>query len=99
MTDREPSPGARKKELILSPWWMRPTAEGLEEENRNKPRTENPPEPAQAKTPADPAPVTPAASYEPAGYEPETPREYPTFSEEPREWRTEPVSPAPVFRE
>jgi uncharacterized protein (TIGR00288 family) len=78
---------------------MRPTAEGLEEENRNKPKTENPPEPAQAKTPADPPPVTPVASYEPAGFEPETPRERPAFSQEPREWRAEPVSPAPVFQE
>ncbi len=77
---------------------MRPTAEGLEEENRNKPKTENPPEPAQASTP-EPAPITPAASFEPSRFEPEAPREHPVFSEEPREWRAEPVSPAPVFHE
>jgi len=99
MTDREPSPGARKKELILSPWWMRPTAEGLEEENRNKPKTENPPEPAQANMTPEPAPVTPAASFEPAHFEPETPRERPIYSEEPREWGGEPLPPAPVFQE
>jgi uncharacterized protein (TIGR00288 family) len=66
---------------------MRPTAEGLEEENRNKPKTENPPETAQETTPADPLPVTPAARFEP-----ETPREHPVLSEEPREWQSSSVS-------
>ncbi|MFL6261151.1 MAG: NYN domain-containing protein [Thermoanaerobaculia bacterium] len=75
---------------------MRPTAEGLEEENRNKPKTQNPPEPAQAAETPEPTPITPTASFEPA-FEPETPREHPTFSEEPREWRAEPA--APVFED
>lgn len=73
---------------------MRPTAEGLEEESRNKPKTENLPEPAQAATP-EPAP---AASFEPY-FEPEPPRERPLYSEEPREWGGEPAPPAPVLQE
>ncbi|MFL6232977.1 MAG: NYN domain-containing protein [Thermoanaerobaculia bacterium] len=77
---------------------MRPTAEGLEEENRNKPKTQNPPEPAQAAETPEPTPITPTASFEPA-FEPETPHEHPTFSEEPREWRAEPAAPAPVFED
>src|SRR4051794_8827543 len=79
---------------------MRPTAEGLEEGNRNKPTTENPPEPVQAPETPEPAPPTPAppvASFEPARFEPEPPRERPIYSEEPREWGGEPVSSAPVF--
>jgi len=86
----------------LNPWWMRPTAEGLEEGNRNKPTTENPPEPAQAPEAPEPAPPTPVASFEPARFEPvepEPPRERPFYSEEPREWGGEPVSPVPVFGE
>jgi uncharacterized protein (TIGR00288 family) len=85
----------------LNPWWMRPTAEGLEEGNRNKPTTENPPEPAQAPETPEPAPPThtPVASFEPDHFEPEPPRERPFYSEEPREWGGEPVSPAPVFGE
>ncbi|HET9211096.1 MAG TPA: NYN domain-containing protein [Thermoanaerobaculia bacterium] len=83
----------------MSPWWMRPTAEGLEEENRNKPKPENPPEPAQVMETPEPAPVTPAASLETAHFEPEPPRERPLYSEEPREWGGEPAPPAPVFLE
>ncbi len=86
------------------PWWLRPTAEGLEEESRNKPRPEEPPARA-TKTPEPIAPTAPTASFEPAagaepaGFEPETPRELPTFSEEPREWRADPAFPTPAFRE
>ncbi len=68
---------------------MRPTAEGLEEENRNKPKTTPPPAPVQEHTPAEPAvPPTP---------EPE--RSRPIFSEAPREWAAEPTSPAAVFHD
>jgi uncharacterized protein (TIGR00288 family) len=69
---------------------MRPTAEGLEEENRNKPKPAVPPAPAQ-DSPADPFAVAPPAP------EPERP----LFSEAPREWNPEATSPppAPVFHE
>jgi uncharacterized protein (TIGR00288 family) len=76
---------------------MRPTAEGLEEENRNKPKPATPPAPAQEasaqeKQPADPVSPPPAA-------EPE--RERPIFSEAPREWSPELTSPspAPIFQD
>ena len=78
----------------MNPWWMRPTAEGLEEGNRNKPTTENPPEPARAPEAPEPAPPThtPVASFEPDPIEPEPPPEHPSFSEEPREWQSSSVS-------
>ena len=78
---------------------MRPTAEGLEEENRNKPKTENPPEPVQAETPEPPAHVPPVTSFDPVHFEPEPPRERPLYAEEPREWGGEPVPPAPILEE
>ena len=72
---------------------MRPTAEGLEEQNRNKPKSYTPQQP-QVETPAEPAAATP----EPAPPEPESER--PSFSEAPREWRhAEPIfaeRPEPV---
>jgi uncharacterized protein (TIGR00288 family) len=70
---------------------MRPTAEGLEEENRNKPKTTPPPAPVHENPPADP--ISPPA--------PEPERARPIFSEAPREWAPELTSssPAPVFPE
>lgn len=74
---------------------MRPTAEGLEEENRKQPKPENPPEPAPvAETPEPPAHVTPPTGFDPVHFEPEPPRERPLFSEEPREWGGEPAPSA-----
>jgi uncharacterized protein (TIGR00288 family) len=73
---------------------MRPTAEGLEEENRNKPKPEAPPAPVQETKPSDLSPVAPPPPIEPE-------RERPIFSEAPREWQAELTSPspAPVFHE
>src|SRR5437763_1318311 len=88
MTDDEPSPGSRRRRSqTLSPWWMRPTAEGLEEENRSKPKTETPP----AERPIEPAAATPQPDPEPQP-------ERPAFSEGPREWRHN-LPPEPVFAE
>jgi uncharacterized protein (TIGR00288 family) len=70
---------------------MRPTAEGLEEENRNKPKPESLPAPAQENTPAESLPDAPPPPPEPE-------RERPTFSEAPREWYAE-ASPEPIFHE
>jgi uncharacterized protein (TIGR00288 family) len=66
---------------------MRPTAEGLEEENRSKPKTETPP----AERPIEPAAATPQPDPEPQP-------ERPAFSEGPREWRHN-LPPEPVFAE
>jgi uncharacterized protein (TIGR00288 family) len=74
---------------------MRPTAEGLEEENRDKPKPAAPPAPIQNNPPAEPIAPAPLA--------PE--RERPIFSEAPseapREWAAEPASPfpAPIFHD
>jgi uncharacterized protein (TIGR00288 family) len=72
----------------LNPWWMRPTAEGLEEENRDQPKptsgeAENPPAPFVS--PAPPAP----------------PGDQPAGAVTRPEWHVEPTSPppAPVFAE
>ncbi|HEY3569467.1 MAG TPA: NYN domain-containing protein [Thermoanaerobaculia bacterium] len=78
---------------------MRPTAEGLEEENRNKPKPENPPEPAPVAETPEPAHVTTPTGFDPVHFEPEPPRERPLYSEEPREWGGEPVPPAPILEE
>ena len=73
---------------------MRPTAEGLEEENRNKPKHDTPPTPPQAEpAPADLAPEADAAVPFPA---PIPEPERPIFSEAPREWRHAPP-PEPMF--
>jgi uncharacterized protein (TIGR00288 family) len=66
---------------------MRPTAEGLEEENRNKPKTHTPQAPAQPvqedNSPVEPVAATPEPAFEP---------DFPSFSEAPREWlHAEPV--------
>jgi uncharacterized protein (TIGR00288 family) len=71
---------------------MRPTAEGLEEENRNKPKTEPLPAPVQETTPPESLPAVLPPPPEPE-------RERPTYSEAPREWYAETVSPEPVFQE
>jgi uncharacterized protein (TIGR00288 family) len=83
---------------------MRPTAEGLEEENRNKPKQETPPPPPQA-APAEPAASAPhaedaadAVPFPAPAPEPEPAHERPIFSEAPREWRHAPP-PEPVFDE
>jgi len=74
---------------------MRPTAEGLEEENRNKPKTEPPQAPVQPVQEEQPPVETAAATPEPA---PEPPfpsyeETRPSYSEGPREWlNTEPVA-------
>ena len=74
---------------------MRPTAEGLEEQNRDKPKPESRPEPREAEKPAEPAAdlATPAPA-------PEPPQERYLETPEPI-WRPEPTSPppAPVFAE
>jgi uncharacterized protein (TIGR00288 family) len=66
---------------------MRPTAEGLEEENRSKPKTETPP----AEKPVETAAATPQPDPEPKP-------ERPAFAEGPREWRHN-LPPEPVFAE
>jgi len=71
---------------------MRPTAEGLEEENRNKPKNEPPqaiPQPRHEEMPpAEPVAATPEPAPEPEPFQPERP----FYSEAPREWlHTEPV--------
>ena len=74
----------------MSPWWIRPTAESPEEENRNQPK------------PAPPAPAQEPPALEPVAQPPVEPeRVRPIFSEAPREWASEPTSPspAPVFHE
>jgi uncharacterized protein (TIGR00288 family) len=74
---------------------MRPTAEGLEEENRNKPKHEPRVESRETETPVEPNPVAAPEQLN------ETLSR--VFDESPREWATEPepepVSPppAPVF--
>jgi uncharacterized protein (TIGR00288 family) len=90
---------------------MRPTAEGLEEENRNKPKHDTPPPPPQA-APAEPAArsadvadggdaadaAEAAAAVPFPARTPEPESERPIFSEAPREWRHAPP-PEPVFAE
>ena len=71
---------------------MRPTAEGLEEESHNKPKPEPLPAPVQETTPAESLPAVLPPPPEPE-------RERPTYSETPREWYAETVSPEPVFHE
>jgi uncharacterized protein (TIGR00288 family) len=73
---------------------MRPTAEGLEEESRNKPKPKPEPLPApvQETTPAEPLPAVLPPPAEPE-------RERPTYSETPREWYAETAIPEPVFQE
>ncbi len=74
----------------MSPWWIRPTAESPEEENRNQPK------------PAPPAPAQESPALEPVAQPPvEAERAQPNFSEAPREWQPEPTSPfpAPAFHE
>jgi uncharacterized protein (TIGR00288 family) len=74
----------------LSPWWIRPTAESPEEENRNQPK------------PATPAPAQEPPAAEPIAQPPvEAERAQPHFSEAPREWQPEPTPPfpAPTFHE
>ncbi len=74
---------------------MRPTAEGLEEQNRDKPKPESRPEPREAEKPAEPAAdlATPAPA-------PEPPPERYLGTPEPL-WQPEPTSPppSPVFAE
>ncbi|HEY0513696.1 MAG TPA: NYN domain-containing protein [Thermoanaerobaculia bacterium] len=66
---------------------MRPTAEGLEEENRNKPKSQTPQaaQAPQADHAAEPTPPVAAHTF------PEPQREQPSFSEAPREWRPTPA--------
>ena len=73
---------------------MRPTAEGLEEENRNKPKTETP----EAAKPAEVHPVPPPTPEEPAAMTPLTSDAAPALQPD---WYVEPTSPppAPVFME
>jgi uncharacterized protein (TIGR00288 family) len=75
---------------------MRPTAEGLEEENRNKPKPAIPPAPAQEAPPQEKQPADPLSPPTP-----EAERERPIFSETPREWSPELTSPspAPIFHD
>jgi uncharacterized protein (TIGR00288 family) len=75
---------------------MRPTAEGLEEENRNKPKPATPPAPAQEAPPQEKQPADPLSPPTP-----ESERERPIFSETPREWSPELTSqpPAPIFHD
>jgi uncharacterized protein (TIGR00288 family) len=76
---------------------MRPTAEGLEEEKRDKPKYDTPPTPPQAApaTAADLAADT--AADDPAPFPAPIPEpERPIFSEAPREWRHAPP-PEPMF--
>ena len=72
----------------MSPWWMRPTAEGLEEENRNKPKSETPETPEAAK-PVEVNPVPPPAP------EPSEQPAAPADITQP-DWYVEPTSPAPA---
>ncbi|HEV2853153.1 MAG TPA: NYN domain-containing protein [Thermoanaerobaculia bacterium] len=70
---------------------MRPTAEGLEEENRNKPKSETP-ETSEAVKPVEVNPVPPPAP---------DPAEQPALEAAQPDWYVEPPSPppAPVFVE
>jgi uncharacterized protein (TIGR00288 family) len=73
---------------------MRPTAEGQEEQNRDKPKPESRPEPREAEKPAEPAAAAPTPAPEPP-YEP-----YERYVETPEPiWQPEPTSPAPMFVE
>jgi uncharacterized protein (TIGR00288 family) len=70
---------------------MRPTAEGQEEQNRDKPKPESRPEPREAEKPAEPV----AAAPEPV---PAPPDERYVAAPEPI-WQPEPMPPAPRFVE
>ena len=71
---------------------MRPTAEGQEDQNRDKPKPESRHEPREAETPAEPAAAAPAPVPEPP---------FERYIETPEEpiWQREPSAPAPVFVE
>lgn len=76
---------------------MRPTAEGLEEENRNKPKTETPQAPVQPVQEEQPPVETAAAIPEPAPEPIFSPysETRPSYSESPREWlNAEPAADA-----
>ncbi|HSS76109.1 MAG TPA: NYN domain-containing protein [Thermoanaerobaculia bacterium] len=69
---------------------MRPTAEGLEEQNRDKPKPESRPEPREAEQPAEPA-AAPAPFPAPP---------FERYAETPEPiWQPETAAPAPLFVE
>jgi uncharacterized protein (TIGR00288 family) len=72
---------------------MRPTAEGLEEEKRDKPKHESVPKPPEAAKPAEPAAAAPVPVQ---SIFPEPPSE--RYVEEPSQpfWQPEPTSPPPM---
>ncbi|HSS52016.1 MAG TPA: NYN domain-containing protein [Thermoanaerobaculia bacterium] len=69
---------------------MRPTAEGQEEQNRDKPKPESRPEPREAEKPAEPAAAAPTPVPEPHSERYATPEPL---------WQPEPMPPAPGFVE